>query len=163
MLERQSRDRLPDAPHTQLKAADGRLLYEHCITRQGFDGPYTIAYHEQRPHEAQPAVDAPVALPPAGTFPERLLRRHYQSPQSALALDSSRGEASRASLAAVPLRAPGVTLAMPRANDAELRQHEAMLDLIQKSSGGKAVWRAMNSTADAAESPSNSGQAHRNH
>lgn len=87
MLERQSRGRLPDAPHTQLRAADGRLLYEHCITRQGFDGPYTIAYHEQRPHEAQPAIDAPVALPPAGTFPERLLRRHYQSPQSTLALE----------------------------------------------------------------------------
>jgi homogentisate 1,2-dioxygenase len=87
MLERQSRGRLPDAPHTQLKAPDGRLLYEHCITRQGFDGPYTIAYHEQRPHEAQPALDAPVILPPAGTFPERLLRRHYQSPQSALALE----------------------------------------------------------------------------
>jgi homogentisate 1,2-dioxygenase len=87
MLERQSRGRLPDAPHTQLKAPDGRLLYEHCITRQGFDGPYTIAYHEHRPHEALPALDAPVALPPAGTFPERLLRRHYQSPQSALALE----------------------------------------------------------------------------
>jgi homogentisate 1,2-dioxygenase len=87
MLERQTRGRIPDAPHTQLKAADGRLLYEHCITRQGFDGPYTIAYHEQRPHEARPAADAPVPLPPAGTFPERLLRRHYLSPQSALQLE----------------------------------------------------------------------------
>ncbi len=87
MLERQSRGRIPDAPHTQLKAADGQLLYEHCITRQGFDGPYTIAYHERRPHEAQPAPDAPVALPPATSRPERLLRRHYLSPASALDLE----------------------------------------------------------------------------
>jgi len=87
VLERQTRGRIADAPHTQLKAADGRLLYEHCITRQGFDGPYTIAYHEQRPHEAQPAPDAPVPLPPAGTFPPRLLRRHYTSPASALELE----------------------------------------------------------------------------
>ena len=87
MLERQSRGRIPPAPHTQLKAPDGRLLYEHCITRDGFDGPYTIAYHDQRPHEAQPATDEPVLLPPAGSFPERLLRRHYTSPLSALLLE----------------------------------------------------------------------------
>lgn len=87
MLERRSVGRLPDAPHTQLKAPDGRLLYEHCITRQGFDGAYTIAYHEHRPHEAQPAADAPIPLPPAERQPERLLRRHYASPGSALALE----------------------------------------------------------------------------
>jgi homogentisate 1,2-dioxygenase len=80
MLERRSQGLLPDAPHTQLRGADGRLLYEHCITRQGFDGPYTIAYHEQRPHEALPATDTPLALPPADRRPERLLRRHYQAP-----------------------------------------------------------------------------------
>ena len=87
MLERQSHGRVPEAPHTQLRAPDGRLLYEHCITRKGFDGPYTIAYHEQRPHEALPAADAPVTLAPANASPERLLRRHYTSPQSALALE----------------------------------------------------------------------------
>jgi homogentisate 1,2-dioxygenase len=97
VLERQSRGRIPDAPHTQLKAADGRLLYEHCITRRGFDGPYTIAYHERRPHEAQPAADAPVTLPPAGSFPERLLRRHYTSPQSALELEPFPGTAAACS------------------------------------------------------------------
>lgn len=87
MLERRSSGRLPRAPHTQLQAEDGRLLYEHCITRQGFDGPYTIAYHEQRPHEAQPSAEAPVDLPPADRKPERLLRRHYLSPSSPLTLE----------------------------------------------------------------------------
>ena len=87
MLERRSSGTIPEAPHTALRAADGRLLYEHCITRRGFDGPYTIAYHEQRPHEALPAADAPVVLPAADRRPERLLRRHYMSPESALTLE----------------------------------------------------------------------------
>ena len=87
MLERRSSGRFPDAPHTQLKANDGHLLYEHCITRQGFDGPYTIAYHEGRPHEALPAADSPIVLPPADRRPERLLRRHYASPTTALELE----------------------------------------------------------------------------
>ena len=64
--------------------------------------------------------------------------------QSALALDTSggRGESIRAGIVTAPIRAPGVTLAVPRANPDEQRQHEAMLDLIHKSSGGKTVWRA---------------------
>jgi DNA polymerase III subunit epsilon len=63
--------------------------------------------------------------------------------QSALALDMSggRGESSRSTVAAAPIRAPGVALTVAVAADEELRQHEAMLDLIDKASGGKAVWR----------------------
>jgi DNA polymerase III subunit epsilon len=63
--------------------------------------------------------------------------------QSALALDTSggRAEAVRTGVAMAPARAPGITLVVPAASAAELCQHEAMLDLIQKSSGGKAVWR----------------------
>lgn len=64
--------------------------------------------------------------------------------QSALALDAgTRAEASLASAAAVPLRLPGVTLAVPLASADELGAHEAMLDLINKSSGGKTVWRSL--------------------
>lgn len=64
--------------------------------------------------------------------------------QSALALDMSggRGEAARSSAASVPIRAPGIALTVAVAAPDELRQHEAMLDLIDKASGGKAVWRA---------------------
>jgi DNA polymerase-3 subunit epsilon len=63
--------------------------------------------------------------------------------QSALALDMSggRGAAARHDAPRVPARAPGVTLVVAAADADELRQHEAMLDLIHKSSGGKAVWR----------------------
>lgn len=64
--------------------------------------------------------------------------------QSALALDSgARGDAARASLAAAPIRGPGVTLVIPVASEDEISRHEAMLDLINKSSGGKAVWRSL--------------------
>ena len=46
-------------------------------------------------------------------------------------------------MAIVPARASGHHAAGARSPSAEeLRQHEAMLDLIHKSSGGKAVWRA---------------------
>jgi DNA polymerase III subunit epsilon len=62
--------------------------------------------------------------------------------QSALALDvaSNRRESTSTGLAAA-LRAPGVLLAVPVADDEEMRRHEAMLDLLHKSSGGKTLWR----------------------
>jgi DNA polymerase-3 subunit epsilon len=68
--------------------------------------------------------------------------------QSALALDSfaGRGEAARIEAGMLTVRTPGMSLAVPAASADELRQHEAMLDLIQKSSGGKAVWRAFDPT-----------------
>jgi DNA polymerase-3 subunit epsilon len=62
--------------------------------------------------------------------------------QSALALDmNGRGHEARDSGLAAPARAPGITLTVTAANSDELQRHEAMLDLIHKSSGGKAVWR----------------------
>src|SRR4029079_15408912 len=55
MLERRSVGDLPAKAHTALRAAkSGALRYEECITRAGFDGPYSIVYHEGRPHEAEP-------------------------------------------------------------------------------------------------------------
>jgi DNA polymerase III subunit epsilon len=68
--------------------------------------------------------------------------------QSALALDMSggRGESARSTVASAPIRAAGITLAVAAADADELRQHEAMLDLIAKASGGKAVWRAAGAT-----------------
>lgn len=64
--------------------------------------------------------------------------------QSALALDMSggRGEAVRSSASSMPIRAAGISLVVVTADADEARQHEVMLDLIAKASGGKAVWRA---------------------
>jgi DNA polymerase-3 subunit epsilon len=63
--------------------------------------------------------------------------------QSALALDTgaSRGPTTETSSGPKTIRVPGLELLVPRADADELHQHEAMLDMIQKSSGGKAVWR----------------------
>ena len=63
--------------------------------------------------------------------------------QSALALDTRTTEVAAAIAGSVvaALRAPGITLAIPVASTEELRQHESMLDLIHKVSGGKALWR----------------------
>jgi DNA polymerase-3 subunit epsilon len=64
--------------------------------------------------------------------------------QSALALDAgTRADAARASLVATPLRIPGVSLSVPVASADEVRQHDAMLELINKSSGGRAVWLSL--------------------
>jgi DNA polymerase-3 subunit epsilon len=68
--------------------------------------------------------------------------------QSALALDAgARADGSRTLVASVSVRTPGVVLAVPVPDAEELRQHEAMLDLIHKSSGGKTVWRALDAPA----------------
>src|SRR6185369_4930166 len=63
--------------------------------------------------------------------------------QSALALDTgmNRGSTEKQTADAITIRVPGLTLSVPVADAEELRQHEAMLDMIQKASGGKAVWR----------------------
>jgi homogentisate 1,2-dioxygenase len=79
MLDRACAGAIPPKPHVVFKSADGALLYEECITRAGFDGPFSILYHRHRPHEAQPQDAAvgfatPAALPGAG-----LARRHYHA------------------------------------------------------------------------------------
>jgi DNA polymerase-3 subunit epsilon len=76
--------------------------------------------------------------------------------QSALALDANAG-ANSAVLRDGPraVRNPGVKLVISAASAEELRQHEAMLELVQKSSGGKALWWQ-------AEPPNGDG-THKNH
>ncbi len=49
MFTRVARGILPTKPHTELRLADGTLCYEHCHTRDGFEGPFTISYHQHRP------------------------------------------------------------------------------------------------------------------
>ena len=71
----------PKKPHIAFRSADGKLRYEECFTRDGFDGPYTILYHLRRPHlhELAPAEHgwpAPIA---AGEQP--LAKRHFVTPK----------------------------------------------------------------------------------
>jgi len=76
MLHRTSHGSVPHKPHTALRATSGALRYEECITRSGFDGPYTIVYHERRPHEAEP-VEVPHGWEMLGGRPPRTLTRHH--------------------------------------------------------------------------------------
>jgi homogentisate 1,2-dioxygenase len=49
MIHRTQRGRIPDKPHTVFEV-DGALAWEHCFTREGFEGPYTIMWHRRQPH-----------------------------------------------------------------------------------------------------------------
>jgi homogentisate 1,2-dioxygenase len=77
MLARLAFGDLPKKPHTALRDGAGRLRYEECITRRGFDGPFTILYHEHRPHEAIP-VGARAGWAPARRESPSPLRRHFR-------------------------------------------------------------------------------------
>jgi len=44
MIDRQERGRIPTKPHTIARDASGALLWEHCVTREGFDGAHAILY-----------------------------------------------------------------------------------------------------------------------
>jgi homogentisate 1,2-dioxygenase len=54
MIHRLQRGLVPDKPHTAFEVG-GRLTYEHCVTRKGFDGIFTIQYHRRPPHWVQSA------------------------------------------------------------------------------------------------------------
>ncbi len=77
--------------------------------------------------------------------------------QSAFALDMAGGNRERAGdgPASGPARAPGIVLAVPVPSEDELRQHEAMLGLIHKASGGVVLWNA--------ETPPDGDGTHKNH
>jgi homogentisate 1,2-dioxygenase len=79
MLGRLAVGDLPKKHHLALRGEGGALRYEHCMTREGFDGSYTIAYHLRRPHTAlnvAPEVTFPIAEPE--DHPS-LRRRHFRS------------------------------------------------------------------------------------
>ncbi len=61
--------------------------------------------------------------------------------QSALALDVAAATRVEQSEASRPARTAGIQLPMPEPTGDELRRHEAMLDIVHKASGGKAIWR----------------------
>lgn len=50
MLDRHCAGEIPAKHHIAFRDADGRLRHEECLTRLGFDGPYTLIYHQNEPH-----------------------------------------------------------------------------------------------------------------
>ncbi|MCG6964819.1 MAG: homogentisate 1,2-dioxygenase, partial [Acidobacteria bacterium] len=79
MIHRLVRGMVPDNPHTVFKPA-GELAFEHCFTRRGFDGAYTILYHHRPPHWVETEED--LGRHPGWAEPEwdgPLRRRHFVS------------------------------------------------------------------------------------
>ncbi len=78
MLDRRSFGRIPAKPHLAFRAGNAGLYYEECVTREGFDGPFSMLYHQHRPHEAAPGEVGLCFAVPAPGGDDRLLRRHYR-------------------------------------------------------------------------------------
>ncbi len=80
MLDRVAQGELPRKHHIALRDPGGALRYEECFTRDGFDGPYTICYHRERPQTHQPAPAEhgwTPAVPVAA--PQPLAKRHFKT------------------------------------------------------------------------------------
>jgi homogentisate 1,2-dioxygenase len=82
MPERLAFGELPRKHHLALRNTAGQLYYEECLTRRGFDGPFTIVYHEHRP-QALRAISPP-ALEMLGTARSEdavggSARRHFRT------------------------------------------------------------------------------------
>ena len=81
MFERRVVGKVPRKHHIQLRDEKGTLMYEECITRDGFEGPYTIAYHQRAPHtQSLSEAGHGWKLPePITGLP--LAKRHYRTQQ----------------------------------------------------------------------------------
>ncbi len=83
MLDRMVAGDVPAKHHIAHRSPEGHLRHEQCITRDGFDGPYTIVYHRDRPHthaRGEPARhDWPAPERAAKADGRPLEKRHYRS------------------------------------------------------------------------------------
>ncbi|BDG10236.1 homogentisate 1,2-dioxygenase [Anaeromyxobacter paludicola] len=113
MIARLQMGEVPPKHHLAFRDAEGRLRYEEAFTRQGFDGPYTLAYHVNRPHPSRP-LPPPEAFPlPVAVPPRPLLRRHYRSQD----LAQPGGPPSRARLPLLFNEDVAISVAAPTAED----------------------------------------------
>lgn len=79
MLDRMAVGELPSKHHIQHMQPDGSMYWEECLTRRGFDGPYSILYHQHPPHQhsirtAEHGWPAPVM-----SDQPTLSKRHFRS------------------------------------------------------------------------------------
>lgn len=71
---------VPAKHHIALRGGEGHLRWEECLTRDGFEGAYTILYHQHRPHEQRLRSDLQHGWPRPTAAAERpLARRHYKT------------------------------------------------------------------------------------
>jgi homogentisate 1,2-dioxygenase len=88
MLQRLALGQLPPKPHTTLYEGQ-RLLMEQMITREGFNGPYSVLYYREPPTDevAVSAFELPGFCPVTLAEDEPLKRRHILSQKLAPAGD----------------------------------------------------------------------------
>jgi homogentisate 1,2-dioxygenase len=58
---------VPPKPHIVFRGPGGRLRYEECLTRRGFDGEFSILYHEN-----PPMTDAEIGEAEPGPFDRKV-------------------------------------------------------------------------------------------
>jgi homogentisate 1,2-dioxygenase len=79
MLDRMQLGEVARKHHIQLRGGDGALRYEECFTRDGFDGPYSILYHLQRPHSHRVVAPTHGWTAPQPAAGRALAKRHYRT------------------------------------------------------------------------------------
>ncbi|MEQ8454393.1 MAG: homogentisate 1,2-dioxygenase domain-containing protein [Sandaracinaceae bacterium] len=79
MLDRMQVGEVPRKHHIALRDPEGNLRWEECLTRDGFEGPYTILYHEGRPHEQRVAETSRGWKVPRPEGARPLKKRHFRS------------------------------------------------------------------------------------
>ncbi|HUK65557.1 MAG TPA: homogentisate 1,2-dioxygenase [Anaeromyxobacteraceae bacterium] len=79
MIGRLLRGEVPRKHHIALRGPEGELRHEECLTRAGFEGPYTIAYHLNRPHVQHLAEAQHGWKVPSGAARGPLRKRHYRT------------------------------------------------------------------------------------
>ena len=84
MLDRLCLGTVARKHHVALRdeANQGKLLYEHCLTRRGFDGAYTIFYERALPPRDLSHRRSDLPPDPETYFDEGLHRRHFMSSRS---------------------------------------------------------------------------------
>jgi homogentisate 1,2-dioxygenase len=79
MIERIVAGSVPRKHHLQHRDPSGKLLHEECLTQDGFEGPYTIAYHLNAPHTQVQSSPVGGWRAPEAAPSRPLAKRHYQS------------------------------------------------------------------------------------
>ena len=95
MIDYRRAGKLPVKPHTAFRDEASALYHEHCFTRGGFDGPFSILYHRHPPQ------DHGDGSPHEALWPERreadeaahdgLRRRHLRSQELAVGGSATTG------------------------------------------------------------------------
>lgn len=83
MLERRVAGRVPRKHHIVMRDEHGALMHEECITREGFDGAYSILYHHHRPHTQHLSTAAMTFQVPESVGERPLAKRHFIAPKLA--------------------------------------------------------------------------------